>query len=394
MQTILRHIVRLIPALLFIWMPTACSTNADPVAEPAMESSADNGTVMLIVNTGIIGSTRSDASNAWLENEMMKTLRIVILHADGTVEHNRFYSFESPQEEKKILLKVRPKEGKKIFLFANEQSVASAEGVIGVPRTLTAFFESYSEGRSGFADAVNALYFAPDYSDGKPIPMSSIYEIAVPEKGTVEKTFYVVRVATKFTVNFKNWRNEKVTVNQFTIANHADKNFLMAHVNDSERNLQLFGEGNTWIDWLKKVSDTSSKDDNYATTEAASWLKDYELPSQADKTKTYTHGRITIGSPIININNPESSKPGVAENIPVFYLPESMNLKTGATDGEQEYTMTINIAGTDEPFVCKLPNLKALFRSTHVMVEVTMYNQTSINISVKNWRTLNYEYEY
>ncbi len=70
--------------------------------------------------------------------------------------------------------------------------------------------------------------------------MSSMYEIDFPEKGNFDGTFYVVRVATKFMVNFMNWRGEEVIVDNFTIASHADKNFLMAHVNDSEQNEQLF----------------------------------------------------------------------------------------------------------------------------------------------------------
>ena len=66
-----------------------------------------------------------------------------------------------------------------------------------------------------------------------------MYEIDFPEKRNFDGTFYVIRVATKFMVNFMNWRGEEVIVENFTIANHTDKNFLMAHVNDSEQN-ELF----------------------------------------------------------------------------------------------------------------------------------------------------------
>lgn len=378
MRIILRHIVRLLSALILFWMPAACSTGTDSVPEPP----TDNSTVMLVVHTGVIGLTRSGSGNTLAENEMMKTFRIVILHQNGTVEHNIHYSLDVPQQQKSIILKITPNEKKKIFLFANEESVSAVEGTAGVNRTLTDFFNSYTENMSGFANAANNLYFAPDYSDGKPIPMSSMYEIEVPAQGNVEKTFYVARVATKFTMNFMNWRGEKVTVNSFTIAHHADKNFLMAHVNDSEQNTQLFGEGRTWIDWLKKVSDASSENDDYATTEAAGWLKDYQLPTQANKARTYTHGTVTIGLPTVDIDYPDNSKPGVAENVPVFYLPESMNLKEGATDGEQEYILTLNINGRTEPFVFPLPNLKSLFRNTHVMVNITLYNSMEIIVDV------------
>ncbi len=372
---IIHSIVICLTAFALLFM-VACSSQEESLPDNVTEAA-------LYLNIATIGQTR--ASTAELpDNEKMNSVRVVVLHAaDGTVEHNRHFSLEGAQAQKTILLKVTPNEKKKIFLFANEESVSTVEGVTveGENQTLTAFFNSYTEGMPGFEAAVNNLYFAPDYSGGKPIPMSSMYEIDFPEKGNFDGTFYVVRVDTKFMVNFMNWRGEEVIVDNFTIASHADKNFLMAHVNDSEPNEQLFN-GKTWIDWLKEVSDASSENDDYAVTEAAGWLKDYELPAQADKAITYTHGTVTVGKPTVDIDNPDNSKPGVAKNIPVFYLPESKSPKAGATDGEQEYTLTIKITGRDEPFVCKLPNLKALFRNTHVVVDITMYNSNEIIVDV------------
>lgn len=371
---IIHSIVICLTAFALLFM-VACSSQEESLPDNVTEAA-------LYLNIATIGQTR--ASTAELpDNEKMKSVRVIVLHADRTVEHNRHFSLEGAQAQKTILLKVTPNEKKKIFLFANEESVSTVEGVTveGENQTLTAFFNSYTEGMPGFETAVNNLYFAPDYSGGKPIPMSSMYEIDFPEKGNFDGTFYVVRVATKFMVNFMNWRGEEVIVDNFTIASHADKNFLMAHVNDSEQNEQLFN-GKTWIDWLKEVSDASSENDDYATTEAAGWLKDYRLPAQADKTKTYTHGTVIVGVPIVDIENPDDSKPGVAENVPVFYLPESMNPKAGVTDGEQEYTLTIDIDGRTEPFVYTLPNLKALFRNTHVVVNITLYNRNEIVVDV------------
>lgn len=369
-------------AALVLPVMVACSSQEESLPEETSEAT-------LYLNIEPVGQTR--AGTATLpDNEKMHSVRVIVLHENGTVEHNRFYSLDGAKEQRFILLKVTPDEKKKIYLFANEESVSAVEGVAGVNSTLTAFFNNYTEGMPGFEAAVNNLYFAPDYSDGKPIPMSSMYEIDFPANGNFEGTFYLVRVATKFMVNFMNWRGEKVTVDNFTIASHADKNFLMAHVSDSEQNRRLFN-GKTWIDWLKEVSDASSEDDNYATTEAAGWLKDYELPAQANKTVTYTHGTVTVGKPTVDINHPDNSKPGAAEKTPVFYLPESMNLKAGTTDGEQEYTLTINIDGRAEPFVRKLPNLKALFRNTHVVVNITMYNSNEIVVDVIPYSEVNLE---
>lgn len=365
----------------------ACSSQEESLPEDTTEAA-------LYLNIATMGQTRASTTEL-PNNEKMQSLRVVVLHENETVEHNRYYSLEGAQAQKYILLKVKPNEKKKIFLFANEESVSKVEGVnvAGKNQTLTAFFNSYTEGASSFEAAVNGLYFAPDYSDGKPIPMSSMYEIDFPKKGNFDGTFYVVRVATKFTMNFMNWRGEEVKVDKFTIAYHADKNFLMAHVNDSKQNRLLFN-GKTWIDWLKEVSDASSEDDDYATTEAAGWMKDYELPAQANEAFTYTHGTVTVRKPTVDIDNPDNSKPGVAKNIPVFYLPESKNLKAGTTDGEQEYTLTINIDGGTKPFVRKLPNLKALFRNTHVVVNITMYNSNEIVVDVIPYSEVNLEPEF
>jgi len=379
------HSIVICLAALTLPLMVACSSQEESLLEEISEAT-------LYLNIEPVGLTR--AGTATLpDNEKMHNVRVIVLHKNGTVEHNRYYALEGSQVQKFILLKVTPNEKKKIYLFANEESVPAMEGVAGVNSTLTAFFNNYTEGMPGFEAAVNNLYFAPDYSGEKNIPMSSMYEIDFPEKGVVEETFYVVRVATKFTVNFMNWRGEEVIVDNFTIASHADKNFLMAHINDSEQNRLLFN-GKTWIDWLKEVSDASFEDDNYATTEAAGWLKDYELPVQANKAITYTHGTVTVGKPTVDINYPDNSKPGVAEKVPVFYLPESMNLKAGTTDGEQEYTLTINIDGRTEPFVRKLPNLKALFRNTHVVVNITMYNSNEIVVDVIPYSEVNLEPEF
>ena len=363
---IIQSIVVCLATLALSFMMVACSGQDGA-------SSDDSTRGVLYLNIASMKQTRAAVQS---ENEEMHSLRVVVLRQNGTVEHNRFYALEGAREEFGVLLNVAPDETKKIFLFANEESVAVVEGVQDDRRSLTRFFESYTAGSSGFEDAVTGLYFAPDYSDGKPIPMSSMYEIAVPARGVVRQTLYVVRVATKFTVNFNNWRQgEDVTVSSFSISGHADRNFLMAHVNDSEQNRLLF-KGKTWIEWLKEVSDASSENDSYATTEAAGWLKDYDLPEQANSGLTYTHGTVTVGRPHVDIDYPDNSRPGVADETPVFYLPESMNLKAGeASHGEQEYTMTINIAGKKDPFVCPLPNLKSLFRNTSVVVDVSMNNR-------------------
>lgn len=382
---IIHSIVVCLAAFALLFM-VACSSQEESLPDNVTEAA-------LYLNIATIGQTR--ASTAELpDNEKMKSVRVVVLHAaDGTVEHNRHFSLEGAQAQKTILLKVTSNEKKKIYLFANEESVSTVEGVTveDANQMLTAFFNSYTEGMSGFEAAVNNLYFAPDYSVGRPIPMSSVYEIDFKE-GREDYQFYLVRAATKFTVNFYNWRGEEVTVQNFTIESHADRNFLMAHVNNypDTQNPETNQKYPTWIDWLKAVSDASNEDSD-AATEEFGWLTDYELPEQT-VTSTYTHGQVIVGKPTVDINYPDNSKPGVARVVPVFYLPESKNLKAGAT--EQEYTLRINIAGRAEPFVCKLDKLKALFRNTHLVVNITMYNSSEIVVDVIPYSEVNLEPEF
>lgn len=370
---IIHSIVVCLAAFALPFMVTCCSQE-ESLPEEISEA-------ILYLNIEPVGLTR--AGTATLpDNEKMHSVRVIVLHENGTVEHNKFYSLDGAQVQIAILLKVTPDEKKKIYLFANEESVSAVEGVADVNSTLSAFFHTYVEGMSGFEDAVNGLYFAPDYSAGKPIPMSSMYEIDFPEKGNFDGVFYVVRVATKFTVNFKNWRGEEVTVENFSIESHADKNFLMAHVNSypDTQNPETNQKYPTWIDWLKAVSDASNVDSDAATNRFG-WLTDYRLPEQTTA-KVYTHEGLKIGKPV-DIENPNNSKPGVASDVPVFYLPESKNLKAGEpTVGEQEYTLSINIVGRAETFVCKLDKLKALFRNTHLVVNITMYNSNEIVVDV------------
>lgn len=231
MKTSIIHSIVVCLAAFALPFMVACSSREESLPEEISEA-------ILYLNIEPVGLTR--AGTATLpDNEKMHSVRVIVLHENGTVEHNKFYSLDGAQVQRAILLKVTPDEKKKIYLFANEESVSAVEGVADVNSTLSAFFHTYVEGMSGFEDAVNGLYFAPDYSAGKPIPMSSMYEIDFPEKGNFDGVFYVVRVATKFTVNFKNWRGEEVTVENFTIASHADRNFLMAHVSSYPKILNL-----------------------------------------------------------------------------------------------------------------------------------------------------------
>lgn len=351
----------------------ACSSQEESLPEEISEA-------ILYLNIEPVGLTR--AGTATLpDNEKMHSVRIIVLHNDGKVEHNRHFSLENALAEKTILLKVTPNEKKKIFLFANEKSVSSVEGVTveDENKTLTAFFNSYTEGMSGFEAAVNNLYFAPDYSVGSPIPMSSMYEIDFPGKGNFDGTFYVVRVATKFTCRFKNFRSGAVTVNSISVSDIANDSYLMAH--KQNQTMQFTEEDNSisdlfWIDWLKKVSDESQMypEDNKTLVEKRGWIMDYDIPGGA------------VQAPItqtdLNLSVPKATNTDVNQEqgiLYTFYLPESKNLmKPDELYGEQQYEMTLGLTdehGEQKSFNFAFNNLKALFRNTNAVIDIIMYDR-------------------
>ncbi len=317
-----------------------------------------------------------------LDNEKMHSVRIIVLHENGTVEHNRYYALGTAQEYVPyVVLPVTASEKKTVYVFANEESVGEVEGVAG-NMSLTKFFDTYIKGANGFKENINKIYYTPDYSDGKNIAMScEPKEVEIGKSGTVKETFYVVRVATKFTVNFKNLRPDPVTVENFSIKEYADKNFLMAHVGSYPQSATY----SNWVDWLRAVSDASSVDDSYAQTDAAGWLTDYALPTQSAVNKVYTYNtpfNVTASTDGITCGTPDVT--------PVFYLPES---KSNPDDQNvQHYTLTVTIDGVATPFECELPNLKSLFRNTHVVIDVTCKsNGITTEIFVRPWNVINHD---
>lgn len=350
----------------------ACSSQEESLPEEISEA-------ILHLNVEPIGQTR--AGTATLpDNEKMHSVRVIVLHNDGTVEHNRHFSLGNALAEKTILLKVTPNEKKKIFLFANEKSVSSVEGVTveGENKTLTAFFNSYTEGMSGFEDKVNELYFAPDYSVEEPIPMSSMYEIDFPGKGNFDGTFYVVRVATKFTCRFKNFRSGAVTVNSISVSDIANDSYLMAH--KQNQTMQFTEEDNSisdlfWIDWLKKVSDESQEyPEDKTLADKRGWIMDYDIPGNAVQAPA--------GPTNLNMSVPKATDADVNQEqgtLYIFYLPESKNLITPTdTYGEQQYEMTLGLTdeyGEQKSFNFAFDNLKALFRNTNAVIDIIMYDR-------------------
>lgn len=367
MKEILRHIVWM--TILVSWALLSASCRGGEVSYTD-EVQPDDDTAILVLRTGLLDQTRvSDRVNDAVDNpvEYMYTLRIVILHENGTVEHNMYIDFgEIPQTECYRIFKVTRNETKKIYLIANEKNAST---------DLYEQLETLTTGNTTFASIVDNFVFIPDYKN--PIPMSSVYDVPVKAENLVEREFYLVRAATKFAFRFTNKRKSKVSIDAIHISDIAGATYLIPHKREPLF-MSFDDESLYWINWLKKVADESQQSpDDVELADKRGWIQAYDIPSET------SHQEVTVNGPL-EVPSMTGDQPGKAV-FPVFYLPESKKLKAGsATYGEQEYTLKFDMSenGKELSFTKTFPNLKALFRNTHVLVDITFTEKDEVKVQV------------
>ena len=367
MKEILRHIVWM--TILVSWALLSASCRGGEVSYTD-EVQPDDDTAILVLRTGLLDQTRaSDRVNDAVDNpvEYMSTLRIVILHENGTVEHNMYIDFgEIPQTECYRIFKVTRNETKKIYLIANEENAST---------DLHEQLETLTTGNTTFASIVDNFVFIPDYKN--PIPMSSVYDVPVKAENLVEREFYLVRAATKFAFRFTNKRKSKVSIDAIHISDIAGATYLIPHKREPLF-MSFDDESLYWINWLKKVADESQQSpDDVELADRRGWIQAYDIPSET------SHQEVTVNGPL-EVPSMTGDQPGKAV-FPVFYLPESKKLKAGsATYGEQEYTLKLDMSenGKELSFTKTFPNLKALFRNTHVLVDITFTEKDEVKVQV------------
>lgn len=376
------HNIFIVCILAFAFLFTSCVGE-----EESLSGSENSAKSFLVLRVGTVGGLR-DITSALSDIEKMHSLRIVILNDGGRVEKNLYVPFDNAVQEY-VYRSVEVTPGhKKVFLFANEESATGVLDDAGKKQDLSFFLNNYQVNATGFENEVKSLRFAPDYSAEKPIQMSSVYEVDVPSQGVVEKDFFVVRNATKFSVRFTNRRDKALTIKSLTLSSMADWAFVMPHKQNLEMEfVEADGSKNMyfWIDWLEKVSQESQafpNDRNLA--DRRGWIMDYDIPAEAVHSEYVNNmpGGIVLDALVYDNGIP---KPGKADCQP-FYLPESKNLKSENLYGEQEYFIKVKVTdhrnNEDKELSCPLDNLRALFRSTHVVIDVSFSNDNGILVDV------------
>lgn len=390
LQLTYRNLIQAFAALVLLVAATGCGSDAavdEPLPEQHQEA-PEKCVVML--STGIIERSRA-ASPAY--PELMHTLRVVVLDAAGNVEINDYSDFgNSPQLESFRLYSVKPAEQKTFYLFANEESVPG----------LHAKLSAYTDGQAFDRTGIDATTFSVD--DSKPLPMSSVYSFMAPEPGIyIEKDMYLVRAATKISFRFVNYRTSKITVNSIDINAIASEMYLMPHVFGADLEKTFDTETLPWIEWLKKVSDESTKENlkypntsDPALTRKRGWIKYYNIPSGV------SHEPFILDFPA-GIDLPADMGKGGTVEYPApvvsdeYYMNESRN--NAAAGATQTYTMTFNLTeykqtgvdgsgapvydtqGTPVPSqTINFDNLEALFRNTHVLVDVEIRSEIYVKV--------------
>lgn len=343
----------------------------------------------LSLNFSPLAQTDDDSDIEWV-----KTLRVVILDADGRVKENYLSSFNYEDLQDFIhTINFYSKAGTyRIYAIANEESIESFDfqdyDFDVQDKTITQILDSYINGDSGFEDMVNSLYFTPDYS--KPVPMSCYYQLELNEGGN-EYELHLVNVATKFMINFSNYRVEQVIFNSVKIKNAADSNFLMAHIDEDSRYLN----GKYWIEWLKDVVDDTNNNSQLDNTPESNdninakwgWLRDYSLPSSAShKAKEFLAPGETWSLAPATTQTGDLPLPNLDSKGP-FYLPESKYIPSGKTSPSYTIEFEIQRSGNEAKVISKeLRNIKTLFRHTYAIIDVDIVTGVEeIYVEVYPW---------
>lgn len=336
------------------------------------------------------------------ELETVEHFRMVLIDNAGKVKANDFIEIQNLpdyQDNEKELDKFQytwnfsaPFGSYHLYIIANEKSISdysvsgNEEGYQG--KTLSQFLDTYPAGVSGFGDILNKIIFKPDFN--KPIVLSCDYKI---DFNSLNSQFnaYLVNVATKFDFHFKNYRNEAVTFTNISLDKVADRNYLLANIDDDHK----YVDDVYWIDWMKGVVDDTNKypeiDDSEQSNDKINdlwgWLNDYGMPEPISySTYEFIETDDTWTVPSSEPQTGSLPDPGTLSMGP-FYFPESKYIPANKT--VQSYALTFDVLQSDETtktFHRDLGKIKTLFRNTYAVVDVEIsLGVESIYVEVYPW---------
>lgn len=409
----------------------SCASGYNDPQEPD-EVTVENQS-KLSINIGTL-----EASGAGVEDtEKIKSLRIIML-SDGFVEYNNKIDFTDPNSNDvdktaaSFIYKFEKSTvpgNKKFYLFANEESVNQIkfEDIESLPKginenmTLSDLLNHYtkeklpSQGSLGYENSgsgkeferiINAVYFQPDYvhKDNKIyLPYSSYYDgfkATDDPTLTIKATMYLVPVATKFTLNIKNYRRTAVVVEEILLKKYNTNNFLLAQLNEKEKNKYFNSKEYYWIDWLAYIArESNSSAELEDFNKIVGWMEEYRIPQDNTleiKTLTSQSDKGWIIDKLIDKENPDKLEM-------ILYYPESINIiKKEVYNSETNEYEIVDTQGYFAQFIVyekdnpdnklvsewlEIDTIKTLFRDTHVILDVELYESlVEIFGEISNWK--------
>ncbi|WP_394901288.1 hypothetical protein [Bacteroides xylanisolvens] len=185
-----------------------------------------------VMHSGITraeGDGYEDAANGY---ELMSTLRIIVVRPDNTVEENRFISFRDVlQHYGDERFKVRGRETKRVYLFANENSSIDIQSEDGVRIRLKDELERIKKGDAFPAEKIGKLMVKLDEGkqlEVKPnyVPMNECHTVEVGETDR-KADLFIIRTAVKYSFYVKNESSLDKTVTGYAVHNMARQAYLL-----------------------------------------------------------------------------------------------------------------------------------------------------------------------
>ena len=264
-----------------------------------------------------VAVTKAEAT----DDELMKTLRVILIRDNGAIEHNELITFGTSTEISDIIeMSVVPNEAKRLYLLSNVETLSDLN----------------LSNEAGLESRINSYVVAGDLP--LPLPITGVYNITIGnEDMEIAQPLFLTRVANKFTFNVKNSSSSAINLTNVSINKVSDRSYLMPHINQSG-----------WLDIM--ISENAKDEDRDAENHV--WITDYDLPTDA--------AHLTR-----SVNPGSSIAKGATLSLDPLYVHESKYIPSGS---EQSYVIALTIDGLVH--TAKLPILKSLVRNTHVDIEV------------------------
>lgn len=296
----------------------------------------------------VVDYTPTPAPDGENGDEYMKCLRIIIVHPDGTVEHNRLIDFEDVLYVEKVgdvKFQVVAGEEKKIYLFANEGLTTIKNIELGnTEKTLETYnFNSIEKGKPFPANTLKDYKFTlggvTEELTG-PLPMSECHSVWIPKQENYACDLFITRAAVKFSFVFDNRSGKEMMLTGLEI------NKLLRTEYYLPRNTVYRGPDS---DGMQEITS-------------------FNVPSFEDTNNGYYSFSRKFGENGVTLSRDKQTA------LPPIYLLEGKYIDAaGGTggNGPLNYSMRIQVNGVwlEQAY---FPNLSQLPRNTHVKITVTI----------------------